>query len=186
MSSTLPSVVPSDHEYCTVTRAGHVPPDISTRAEAWEIWDSSTHPCELGPGKFHFNYADNHQERVLIIEGEATLTPTGADGADGAEGVITISTGDYVVFHRGFECNWHVTSPMRKHYCYFDEEGNETQANNLTCDKCGADCWEESYLCNDEDICTGCWTKKAYPDFEYQREGEAFVKPKASRKKARK
>jgi uncharacterized cupin superfamily protein len=179
-ASELPSAV-DVHEYCSVTRAADVPATISARAvEAWEIWDSSTHACEPeGSGKFPFNYADNHQERVLIIEGEATLTPT--IGA-----AFTIGTGDYVVFHRGFECMWHVTTPMRKHYCYFDEQGSETQANNMTCDKCGADCWAESYFCNEEeDICATCWTKKAYPNYEYQREGQAFVVPKASRKKAK-
>lgn len=52
----------------------------------------------LGSGKFHFDYADNHQERVLVIEGEAELTPD-----DGAAKII-ISAGDYVVFHQGFAC----------------------------------------------------------------------------------
>lgn len=52
----------------------------------------------IGSGKFHFDYADNHQERVLVIEGEAELTPD-----DGAAKII-ISAGDYVVFHQGFAC----------------------------------------------------------------------------------
>ena len=110
-------------------------------AECWEVWASETHPCEPeGSGRFHFDYADNHQERVLIIEGEAELSPTDGKTA------FTIHKGDYVVFHQGFACEWHVTTPMRKHYCYFDEEGNVTQPNNVACDKCGADCFESRTL----------------------------------------
>jgi hypothetical protein len=34
----------------------------------------------------------------------------------------------------------------------------------------------QSYFCNDaEDICPGCWTKESYPDYEYQKEGKAWV-----------
>ena len=111
------------HEHCSLLKAAEVPEVIRTLAgEAWGVWDSVTHPQEPeGSGKFDFDYADNHQERVLVLEGEATLTPD-----DGGE-AFTIRKGDYVVFHQGFACSWHVTVPMRKHYCYFDAEGMETQ-----------------------------------------------------------
>ena len=85
---------------------------------------------------------------MLIICGKATLTPNDGSAA------VTISAGDFVTFRKGippcpclplldihqpwvhyysqstnagFACGWHVLAPMKKHYCYFDEEGNPTK-----------------------------------------------------------
>ena len=40
---------------------------------------------------------------------------------------------------------------MKKHYCYFDEEGNEAKcAGGITCDLCSNDCSAESFLMDEE------------------------------------
>ena len=121
-------------------------------AGTWEVWDSTTHPQEPeGSAKFHFDYSNNFQERVWVTEGTALLTPD--DGSD----PVTITAGEFVVFHQGFKCWWHVTTPMKKHYCYYDKEGaatalsvnradwlsgNATVSNSIACDLCGANCTE--------------------------------------------
>eukprot|EP01135_Chromosphaera_perkinsii_P009403 Nk52_evm79s1737 gene=Nk52_evmTU79s1737 len=171
-----------ENELVTVTLAEHVPNDFKELATtSWKVWDSETHPQDPpGSGKFHFDYSDNHEERVYIIEGKAELTPD-EPGAP----VVTIEKGNKVVFHRGFACTWHVLEPMKKHYCYYDEEGNVTQPANISCDKCGCDAWEESYFFEDksgkgedEDLCPTCYkkaTKKYKAKFkpaEYQKHGE--------------
>ena len=46
----------------------------------------------------------------------------------------------------------------------------------ISCDACDVDCFAESHLCGDEDICPACYRKPegAYPaDAEHQREGVA-------------
>ena len=128
-----------------------------------------------------------NQERVLILSGQAELTPK--DGSP----AVKIAAGDHVVFHRGFKCAWNVTSPMQKHYCYFDEDGEETQPNNVACDACGCDCFAESYFveASGEDICPACYTKDggaAYAGAEHQKEGKpipAEPKRKPKRRKVK-
>jgi len=72
---------------------------------------------------------------------------------------------------------------MTTHYGYFDKEGNEIQEVELTCDVCGADCFDESYLFNDEeDICPRCFRADANgaEEFEgavYQRQGQPAKPP---------
>jgi len=140
----------------TLTKSDNVTEEQKEQAREWAVWDSITHPQEPeGSGKFPFDYSANHQERVLIISGEATLTP------DDGSAPVVIQGGDFVVFHRGFACEWHVTSPMKKHYAYFDEEGKEAQPNNISCDLCGEQCWEDSYLMDGEtDLCPLCFETK--------------------------
>jgi uncharacterized cupin superfamily protein len=174
-----------DRLYTLTHAADCGPAEAKVRAratEAWAIWDSTTH--EDGSGKFNFDYSDNHQERVLILSGKAELTPS--DGS----AVVKIAAGDHVVFHRGFKCAWNVLSPMKKHYCYFDEHGEETQPNNVACDACGCDCFVESYFveASGEDICPACFAKDsggAYSGAEHQREGKPIPadEPKPKRRK---
>ena len=41
-------------------------------------------------------------------------------------------------------------------------------------------------FCNEEeDICPGCWSNRAYPDYEHQRDGKAWVDEGESRKRAK-
>ena len=40
---------------------------------------------------------------------------------------------------------------MKKHYCYFDDEGNEAKcAGGISCDLCSKDCTAESFLMDDQ------------------------------------
>ena len=34
------------------------------------------------------------------------------------------------VFHQGFACNWHILEPVRKRFCYFDEEVRAPRASH--------------------------------------------------------
>jgi len=155
----------------------------------WDVWDSTTHTFDkksspLGTGEFFFDYADNYEERVIIIEGSATLTPTG----DGDKiKIINIEAGDAVSFPQGFSCTWRVSAPMKKHYAYFDKEGNKTVSNAISCDGegCGIDCWTESYFLEGDglDLCVKCYEKGGYKGGEHQREGVAAVVEKPAKKK---
>lgn len=49
--------------------AAEVEDALKATTEAWEVWESATHPQEPeGSGRFDFDYSDNFQERVLILE----------------------------------------------------------------------------------------------------------------------
>ena len=57
-----------------------------------------------------------------------------------------------------------------------EEDGAEEWSEGISCDACKADCFAESYLCGEEDICPACYRKpgSTYPaDAEHQREGVA-------------
>jgi len=123
--------------------------------------------------KFHFDYdGDYGSERVLITTGNATLTPD--DGSPAVE----VAVGDAVHLSFGFGATWTVHTPMETAYGYFDKDGKEIKQLELTCDVCGADCYEESYLYNDEeDICPTCFKAdqmgaEEYDGAVYCREGE--------------
>ena len=65
-----------------------------------------------------------------------------------------------------------------------DDEAVE-YSEGISCDGCGADCFAESYLCGEEDICPACYRKPdgAYPaDAEHQRDGVAVPVKKAKAK----
>ena len=180
-------VVVAPQNLVTIIRAADVSEDFKTTASAWPVWDSKTHPQKpKGSGKFPFDYnGDYDTERVLITSGRATLTPD----AGGPE--LSIGAGDAVYFHRGFKCMWHVHEPMKKHYAYYGDDGEEMPPPpGISCDICGVDCFAESYLHTDEtqelDICPKCFKKgKAkYAGAELQREGEPV--PIAAAKKKQK
>mmetsp|Transcript_70411 Transcript_70411/g.114401 ORF Transcript_70411/g.114401 Transcript_70411/m.114401 type:complete len:198 (+) Transcript_70411:3-596(+) len=140
----------------TVTATADVAKEVKKVAETWPVWDSNTHVCDPpDSGKFPFDYS-KQEERVLIVCGKAILTP------DDGSADVTIGTGDYVIFHKGFSCRWHVLEPMQKHYCYFDEEGNEAKcAGGISCDLCSKDCSAESFLMDGEvDLCPDCYAEK--------------------------
>jgi len=168
----------------THVAAEDVKEEFKETAMNWPLWDSRTHPqTPAKSGKFHFDYnGDYETERVLIMCGKATLSPT--DGAD----PITIEKGDQVFFHKGFACNWHVLEPMKKHYAYYDEDGVEVEPNpGISCDICEAECYEESYLTKEEeDICPDCYKadKKAYAGAEHQKFGEPLPTNKAAKREA--
>lgn len=161
----------------TYVAAVDVSESFRETALTWPLWDSRLHPqSPPKSGKFHFEYnGDYETERVLVVSGKATLTPE-----DGSAS-ITISEGDQVFFHKGLSCNWHVTEPMTKHYAYFGVDGEEMELNpSISCDTCGAECYEESYFTKEEeDICPDCYKadKKLYAGAEHQKYGEPAVPP---------
>jgi len=166
----------SAHPLCTVTDAAEVDAEFKQLAATWPMWDSKTHPQKpKNSGKFRFDYNGSyHSERVLIMSGAATLTPT--DGSP----AIKIKAGDRVIFWHGFACDWKVTARMTKHYAYYGENG-EPECEDLpgiACDVCGADCFAESFLFAEEtsetDLCPKCFEADAkYAGAELQREGVA-------------
>ena len=92
---------------------------------------------------------------------------------------FTIAPGDVVYFMHGFRCTWRIhESPLVQRYGYFGADGKEIKDDTLTCDVCGTDCSEESYLYDEEmDICPRCFTLDAksaqqWEDAEYQRWGK--------------
>ena len=99
---------------------------------------------------------------------------------------FTVGTGDAVYFMHGFRCTWRILEgPLIRRYGYFGADGKELKDDTLTCDVCGADCSEESYLYDDEmDTCPRCFKLDAksaqqWEDAEYQQPG-VFISASAS------
>jgi len=100
----------------TATATATVSPATDKQKEAaadWDIWESTTHAFDTpgaapGLGKFFFDYADNYEERVVVLEGSALLHPSGGGDA------ISLQAGAFVSFPQGFSCTWEVLEPMRK------------------------------------------------------------------------
>ena len=128
-------------------RAELVSPRIKALATGWQVWNSEK---EGNEETFHIDYdGDYGSERVLIVSGRATVIPD-----DGTPSFM-VGPGDAVYFIRGFQCTWRIReAPLVQRYGYFGHDGKEIKETHLTCDVCGADCFEESYLYNDDmDIC---------------------------------
>ena len=71
--------------------------------KSWPIWEKEI-------SQFPWSY--DAKEVCLILEGEVTVTP------DGAEPVL-IQAGDLVTFPQGMSCEWKITQPIRKHYKFY-------------------------------------------------------------------
>ena len=68
---------------------------------AWSIWE-----CE--PSQFDWEYGS--EEHCFIIDGNVTVkTDTET---------VNIVSGDYVIFPKGLQCNWHVHRAIKKHYTF--------------------------------------------------------------------
>jgi uncharacterized cupin superfamily protein len=163
----------------TVVPADKVTAEYEKEAKTWGKWDSKNRK------KFPYHYTS--EERVLVLDGTADLTP------DDGSPVVKIGKGDQVTFHVGFKCKWKITKRMKKHYTVIqDEDAAEPPA--ISCDGCGADCFAESYFVaeGEEDICPKCYEKdeEKYSGAEHQKEGEKWVEPEkeeaAPKKKKRK
>ncbi|KAI2503612.1 hypothetical protein MHU86_10808 [Fragilaria crotonensis] len=177
----LITVIPSDQ----VTTA------YKKEAKTWSKWDSKNRKS------FPFFYAT--EERVLILEGLAEITPNNGGDTESASGtVITISKGDAVTFHKGLKCKWKILKRMKKHYIVekADDDDVEAAVATITCDVCDQGCEAESYFLADEeqDICPACYVKdkRKYVNAEHQKDGKKWVEPddgddeKAPKKKKRK
>ena len=140
---------------------------------------SSRSPGRANPGnKVRFVYnGDYGSERVLIASGRATIHP------DDGSPTVTVGPGDSMHFHWGFSCVWEILEPIIQNYGYFDPSGNELAENSIECDVCGAECFEESFLFEDEmDICPKCFAADAkgaeeYVGAQYQRQGKPATLP---------
>ena len=156
------------NDLITITPPSEVTDEYKTEAKAWTKWDSKN--------KKSFPYNYTAEERVLVLSGSATLTPT--DGSD----PLTIGAGDAVTFHKGFKCKWKITKRMKKHYAVFSDVEDGDEAEDLpaiTCDVCSDGCVEESYFVKEGelDICPKCYEKDKdkYSGAEHQKGGEAWV-----------
>jgi uncharacterized cupin superfamily protein len=152
----------------TITPASEVTDEYKTEAKTWTKWDSKN--------KKNFPYNYTSEERVLVLSGSATITPS--DGGD----PLTLEAGNAVTFHKGFKCKWKITKRMKKHYAMFaedGEDGDEEDVPAITCDVCNEGCVEESYFVKEDesDICPTCYEKDEdkYSGAEHQKEGEAWV-----------
>eukprot|EP00485_Elphidium_margaritaceum_P001615 CAMPEP_0202690328 /NCGR_PEP_ID=MMETSP1385-20130828/5339_1 /ASSEMBLY_ACC=CAM_ASM_000861 /TAXON_ID=933848 /ORGANISM="Elphidium margaritaceum" /LENGTH=194 /DNA_ID=CAMNT_0049345571 /DNA_START=26 /DNA_END=607 /DNA_ORIENTATION=+ len=156
-------VVAVVNKLCTITPAIDVSDDYKSEAKTWSKWDSKDQK--------RFPYIYKVEEKVLVLEGSATLTPD--DGSD----AIYIKTGDAVTFHAGFKCKWEITKQMKKHYAVFPEDGAE-DVPAIACDICGVGCVAESYFVEDGelDICVECYKKDTdkYKGAEHQKNGEKW------------
>ena len=144
-------------------RAESVSPRIKALAACWQVWNSEQE-------------GDCGSERVLVVSGRATVIPN--DGSPS----FNVGPGDAVYFMCGFQCTWRIhEAPLVQRYGYFGFDGKEIKETHLTCDVCGNDCYEESYLYNDDmDICPRCFQADArsaqqYEEAEHQRWGEAVA-----------
>ena len=152
-------------------RAELVPPRIKTLAADWQLWDSAQEGTE---GTIHIDYDGEYgSERVLIVSGRATIVP------DDGSPPFNVGPGDAVYFMAGFRCTWHINeAPLVQRYGFFGFDGKEIKDAEITCDVCGCDCAEESYLYDDEmDICPRCFKLDAesaqqYEDATHQRWGK--------------
>ena len=165
--------------------AASVTDEFKEMATQWPTWDSKTAPMQETENKFHFDYdGDYGSERVLITAGVATLTPD--DGSPAVE----LTVGDSVHLHFGFGATWTIHNPVEMAYGYFDKDGKKIEQDEISCDVCGTDCYEESYLFNDEeDICPTCFKadqngSEEYEGAVYCREGKPSKElPKSLTKK---
>ena len=151
-------------------------------ASTWPTWESATHrdlqgaPIQGNKVRFVYN-GDYGSERVLIASGRATIHP------DDGSPTVTVGPGDSMHFHWGFSCVWEILEPIIQNYGYFDPSGNELAENSIECDVCGAECFEESFLFEDEmDICPKCFAADAkgaeeYVGAQYQRQGKPATLP---------
>ena len=76
-------------------------------------------------------------------------------------------------------------APLR--YAYFNAAGEESKPCVIACDGCGAECVEQSWFVNEEDICPACYEKAGgvtgkYAGAEYQEDGEPCAQPAAKKK----
>jgi uncharacterized cupin superfamily protein len=150
----------------TVVAPDKVTDEYKEEAMTWGKWDSKNRK------KFPYNYTA--EERILILDGSAELTP------DDGSAVVKIGKGDQVIIYPGFKCKWKVTKRMKKHYTVL-EDADAPEAPAIVCDVCGEDCVAESYFVakDEEDICTKCFEKEKdkYAGAEHQKDGEKWVEP---------
>ena len=173
----------------TVTPSDQVTSEYKKEAKKWSKWDSKNRKS------FPFFYAT--EERVLILEGLAEITPTNGCETE-SNGSVTFGKGDAVTFHKGLKCKWKILKRMKKHYIVekADDDDVAAAAAAITCDVCDQGCEAESYFlaAEEQDICPVCYEKDngKYVNAEHQKDGKKWVEPddgdddKVPKKKKRK
>ncbi len=143
-------------------RAHLVGPRVKTAALGWQVWNLEH---ETDNKTIHIMYDGEYaSERVLIMSGRGTVTP------DDGSAPFTVAKGDAIYFFRGFACTWTLeAAPLVMCYGYFRGDGTEIKDAVLTCDVCGYDCSDESFLYDDEmDICPRCFKLDAESAQQYE------------------
>lgn len=69
------------------------------QAEEWPIWEKE-------PSEFPWRYDED--ETCLILEGIAEIVTE--------DKKVIIKSGDYVIFPKGLQCDWHIKERIKKHY----------------------------------------------------------------------
>ena len=148
----------------THTKAKQVDSGLTERALDWAQWQSDGH--ENGT-KFETRYTFGFFEQMLILSGQAVITPqTSSDAA------FAVNAGDLICFGRGLRCMWDVEQPIVARYVYLDEEGQELHQEGLNCDKCEKECWDRSWLVAEEDLCIECYEQDPIEGAVYQEQGQ--------------
>ena len=74
--------------------------EIQTKdIHSWPIWT-----CDIS----EFDWKYDQQESCLLLAGSVTVETD--------HEVVSFGAGDFVVFPKGLQCRWKVSSPVRKHY----------------------------------------------------------------------
>jgi uncharacterized cupin superfamily protein len=66
----------------------------------WPIWEKEV-------SRFDWSY--DEKETCYILEGQAKVEPEKGEP-------VEFGAGDLVIFPKGLNCVWDITSPIRKHY----------------------------------------------------------------------
>jgi uncharacterized cupin superfamily protein len=150
-----------------LTPAAEVTADQKDAARDWPVWDSKEDFASQKQPRFTLRY--RKEERVLIIEGKAQLSPKNGDPP------FIVQAGDAVTFHAGLVVEWVVLDRMRKHYHFFEgglmcaEPSKLVPVLACDADGCGKECVDEHFHLKgddgrDEDVCAKCHKKARGPD----------------------
>lgn len=151
---------------CDVSHVLTPPSDVTDAQKetgyAWPVWDSAEDFGGKKEPRFQLRY--RKEERVIIIEGKAQLTPLNGDAP------FIVKAGDAVTFHAGFVADWIVMERMRKHFAFYADGQPCAEPNKaipvIACDVCTKECIEEHHWLeeSDEDICSKCLKVARGPD----------------------
>jgi len=170
-------------ELITVTRATKVSDDLKKDAAGWKRWFSEDHPQEPPTsGKFHYEYTEHYEERILVESGRATVRP------DDGSPAISFGPGDFVTFTRGLSCIWEVQKPIIKRYCFFDEDGKKVDGGGVICDFCEGDCSSRSMVISpgEIDVCPKCFkTMETYDSVKILEQGVEVGVLNSAKKRSR-
>ena len=105
--------------------------------------------------------------------------------AASADKAIKVGPGDLIQFGLGLRYRWKIEEPLTTHSVSMDEHGEEMFEEALSCDRCGKECSEKSWLVGEgdeaEDVCVECFQKAPVDGARYQEHGmPADLQPTAT------